>query len=121
MPTRQQFLKAINADPHNVALRLQFADWLEEQGDPLCDEWRMVTVHFLLRPDCFETVFDGFEEGYNFGDGPAYGYGSGDGDGYGHGEGDEDGNGHGDGYWCEFGQGNGDGGGFSIDRGDSND
>jgi uncharacterized protein (TIGR02996 family) len=34
MTTRRQFLKAIAAEPHDAALRLVFADWLEETGHP---------------------------------------------------------------------------------------
>ncbi len=37
---KQHFLTAIAADPCNSALRLQFADWLEERGDPLAVLWR---------------------------------------------------------------------------------
>src|ERR1043165_1064494 len=34
-PTNEEtaFLKAMLADPHDLALRLVFADWLEERGD----------------------------------------------------------------------------------------
>src|ERR1051326_8315661 len=35
-PTNEEaaFLQAMLADPHDLALRLVFADWLEERGDP---------------------------------------------------------------------------------------
>ena len=34
MASEQSFLEAISADPDDDAVRLIFADWLEEQGDP---------------------------------------------------------------------------------------
>src|SRR5688572_9549776 len=33
MGTREQLLAGIVSDPHDVALRLIYADWLEENGD----------------------------------------------------------------------------------------
>jgi uncharacterized protein (TIGR02996 family) len=41
MTGRDDFLRAIRADPEDEALRLVFADWLEEQGDPLADFIRL--------------------------------------------------------------------------------
>jgi uncharacterized protein (TIGR02996 family) len=37
MDTETAFLRAIREDPDNDGLRLIFADWLEERGDPLSD------------------------------------------------------------------------------------
>ncbi len=94
MPTRQQFLNAINAAPDNVALRLQFADMLEEQGDPMCEEWRK-PISLLLR----EEPEDGslrvyLEFGRRGGDGCGDGWWSDYGDGIGGGRyGDGVGNG----------------------------
>src|SRR5262249_11413980 len=53
MPTRDEFLHAIRAAPHDLALRLVFADWLEEQGDPLAD---FIRLQFQLEP--FRDVHD---------------------------------------------------------------
>jgi uncharacterized protein (TIGR02996 family) len=41
MTDRAGFLQAIREAPDDIALRLVFADWLEEQGDPLADFIRL--------------------------------------------------------------------------------
>src|SRR5260370_747955 len=43
------FHDALRADPHDLALRLVFADWLEERGDPRGELPRL--THLLTRPD----------------------------------------------------------------------
>jgi carbon storage regulator len=37
----QAFLKAIEASPDDIEVRLVFADWLEERGDPLGEHLRL--------------------------------------------------------------------------------
>jgi uncharacterized protein (TIGR02996 family) len=41
MTDRSTFLTAIHNDPEDLALRLVFADWLEEHGDPLAEYIRV--------------------------------------------------------------------------------
>src|SRR5262245_36430740 len=51
MPSEREFLAAIANDPHDLALRLAFADWLEERDDPrselirLEEDARSVPIH----------------------------------------------------------------------------
>jgi uncharacterized protein (TIGR02996 family) len=40
MESEEPFLRAIREDPDKNAIRLVFADWLEERGDPLADFMR---------------------------------------------------------------------------------
>jgi uncharacterized protein (TIGR02996 family) len=47
MEDEQSFLQAIRERPDDTALRLVFADWLEEQGDPRGELIR--TLHALTR------------------------------------------------------------------------
>jgi uncharacterized protein (TIGR02996 family) len=47
--TEDDFHEALRADPHDLVLRLVFADWLEERGDPRGELLRL--THLLTRPD----------------------------------------------------------------------
>src|ERR1700731_4683476 len=44
MPREQDFIRAIIANPTDDALRLVFADWLEERGDPRGEYLRTQTA-----------------------------------------------------------------------------
>lgn len=52
MTTRQGFLDAIAAEPDDDDLRLIFADWLDEQGDPAACEQRLAVAlrHVIAEP-----------------------------------------------------------------------
>jgi uncharacterized protein (TIGR02996 family) len=43
------FMQAMEKSPHDVGLRLVFADWLEERGDPRGELLRL--LHMLTQPD----------------------------------------------------------------------
>ncbi len=101
MPTHQQFLAAIAQDPANPAPRLIYADWLEEQGDSMCHQWRIAFVQMRIVSDYYdwemantEPDLDGWGAGYDYeavsggGHGSGYGYGNYVGDGTGNGAGD---------------------------------
>jgi uncharacterized protein (TIGR02996 family) len=47
------FIDAINADPDDRFTQLVYADWLDEQGDPLAEGWR-VLIEAGKRPDLWE-------------------------------------------------------------------
>ncbi len=110
----QQFLDAIAAAPGDVSLRLQYADWLEEHGNLLCNEWRKGLESVLLcrEPDC--RVNAGMGNGFNNSLGNGDGWG--DGGGYDFGDGYGNGNGFGYGYVSDYGDGGG--GGFGFGDGD---
>lgn len=42
MSIEQQFIDAINADPDNRLTQYVYADWLEDQGDPRGESWRVL-------------------------------------------------------------------------------
>jgi uncharacterized protein (TIGR02996 family) len=46
----KEFLRAIIADPDDAALRLVYADWLEERGDPRSDFLRVQSALATLPP-----------------------------------------------------------------------
>src|SRR5262249_60861833 len=55
MSQEQAFLAAMLASPDDLHLRLVFADWLEEQGDPRGELLRL--THALTQEiDCFELA-----------------------------------------------------------------
>ncbi len=83
MPTHQQFLTAITATPDDVALRLQYADWLEEQGDPLCHEWRKPMVRIRIEAWDSNRRYSDRHRHFDDGDGAGDGFGDGNGDGWG--------------------------------------
>jgi uncharacterized protein (TIGR02996 family) len=72
MKEDQQFLEAIRANPRDEALRLVYADWLEDRGDPraeylrLCDQLRRVQVRLAILSQQFDpawlTVVGGCDE-----------------------------------------------------------
>ncbi len=86
---KEDFLNAIAADPGNSRLRLMFADWLEERGDPLAAEWRKPIRQIPLAVDYAGEGFgDGLDGGFGAGPFGAHGDGPGAGEeGYEHGEG----------------------------------
>lgn len=43
MNQEKPFRDAINNNPSDTTLQLVFADWLEEQGDPRAEGWRVLT------------------------------------------------------------------------------
>jgi uncharacterized protein (TIGR02996 family) len=47
MSAETPFLEAIRADPHDVAARLVYADWLEERGDP---RGELIRIEEEMRP-----------------------------------------------------------------------
>jgi uncharacterized protein (TIGR02996 family) len=47
MRDESPFLEAIRADPHDVAARLVYADWLEERGDP---RGELIRIEEEMRP-----------------------------------------------------------------------
>ncbi len=111
MASHQQFLDAIASAPDDVSLRLMYADWLEEHGNPLCHEWRRMT-RVLVRLGSGEGDGTGYASLYGFesGDGVGYGAGYGDGNGYRYG----DGSGIGSGYCASYGTGDGYGHGYDY-------
>lgn len=42
MESEQAYIDAINADPDDRTLQLVYAEWLEEQGDPRAEGWRVL-------------------------------------------------------------------------------
>jgi len=89
--TENEFLTAINADPGQLKLRLMFADWLEERGDPRAAGFRRIERAVIA------TEYDGLDAG----DGMYFVYGDNEGDGFG--DGSYYGDGHGDGGSSEHG------------------
>ncbi len=93
---KNDFLQAIAARPYDRALRLMFADWLEERGDVLAQLWRGDVVRTLEFEAASGVVNDFFDprqhdryatlDGDGQSCGIGYGYegdGSGDGTRYG--------------------------------------
>jgi uncharacterized protein (TIGR02996 family) len=56
MDQEQGFLTAIRAHPEDEVLRLVYADWLEEQGDPRAEIIRLESEMASLAPYCDEYV-----------------------------------------------------------------
>ena len=42
---RDQFEKEIEENPHDHFVKLAYADWLEEEGDPSCHGWRWLGLN----------------------------------------------------------------------------
>jgi uncharacterized protein (TIGR02996 family) len=50
-PDRASWIEAVEANPHDIALRLVFADWLEEQGDDRCAEFVRLQIECDRNPE----------------------------------------------------------------------
>src|SRR5262249_50279689 len=65
MGTREQLLAGIVSDPHDVALRLVYADWLEENGDVAQASFiraRCALDHQVPHPDEYPTLIERAQE-----------------------------------------------------------
>jgi uncharacterized protein (TIGR02996 family) len=49
-PTEEAFLESIRANPSAKTVRLVYADWLEERGDPRAEYLRVLCEWLLCRP-----------------------------------------------------------------------
>ncbi len=79
--TEQEFLDAMVADPGDVRIRFQFADWLEERGDPRSHGWRTISLTPIA-----DTRQPKWGDGWVYGAGFKAGSSRGDGDGDGYGD-----------------------------------